>query len=196
MSADRTWHARGAAVQMMARRAFCLQKRVERRCLSPVDDRQAEQNPGAGHGRRRISRGRRRRGEDRPLYQGLDAVLAGSAARARRGRPISWSSCSTTSASPISAAMARRLRRRRSTGSHRADCAILPSIPRRCARRRARPCSPGAITIPSASAALPISTAAIRAIAARSRARPAPLPRCCGRTAIATTCSANGTSRR
>ncbi|WP_283806260.1 sulfatase-like hydrolase/transferase [Bradyrhizobium viridifuturi] len=47
-----------------------------------------------------------------------------------------------------------------------------------------------------ASAASPISIPAIRAIAARSRARRGRLPRCCGRTAIATTWSASGTSRR
>ncbi len=49
-------------------------------------------------------------------------------------------------------------------------CATPASTPPPCARPRARRCSPAAITIRSAWAASPTSTAATRAIAARSRA--------------------------
>ena len=135
------------------------------------------------------------RRQGRQDHQGLDALLAVRKQAARRRTQHSH----------------RPVRRRRLLGlrllrladrhaGHRCHRRARPALHRLPhdgdvldhARRAAHR---AAITTPSAWAASPISTAAIRAIAARSRARPEPLPRCCARTAIATTWSASGTSR-
>ena len=94
--------------------------------------------------------GRRKHGgrqRTRPFGGTIDKTVAGSKPwwpqrrkAARRARPISSSCCSTTSASPISAAMARRSGRRPSTSLPPKACATRASTPPRCVRPRARRC--------------------------------------------------------
>ena len=73
-----------------------------------------------------------------------DRRAGGPRAPSRRpAHPTSWSSSSTTSASPTSAATAPRSPPRTSTRSPRAACASPTSTPRRCARPPGPRCSPG-----------------------------------------------------
>ena len=85
--------------------------------------------------------------------------------RTRRSSPCShpparptcsWSCCDDAASAPRRPSAA-RARRRTSSDSPQPACATTASTPPRCARRRARPCSPGATTTRSAWAGSPRS---------------------------------------
>ena len=89
------------------------------------------------------------RGADRPHGRRVRGVVRRAAPPGRAARRTSWWSCSTTPASPSSAATGPTSTPRTSTPSPPAGCSSRTSTSRRCARRRGRRCSPAARSTPS-----------------------------------------------
>ncbi len=170
-----------------------------RRDPDPSSHRPEPAPEGATHGprpRRVAHPGGPIQGDHRPDGGGVEAGQAGHRHAAEVARPMSWSSCSTTSASAPRTSSAGQCPCPRYARWQSRACATTSSTRPRSARPRAPRSSPGATTIARTSGPSPRSPWATPATTASSRGPRPPSPRSSRAMATTRAGSARTTSRR